>query len=69
MSAKIEKIIESIKRHQAEYAHAVLIAPPGRDAYEFGRVCGIYQGLRQAEQLINEAIGEPDDRSAKKLES
>lgn len=62
MSVKIERILSKLKTAQAEWANQVLAGSTGRDAYEFGRVSGVYQGLLRAEKMITDIIGEADDR-------
>lgn len=70
MSVKIERIIDKLKKTQAEWADGILRGKgSGRDSYEFGRACGTYQGLLKAEEIINEIIGEPDDKNGGKLDT
>lgn len=51
-----ERIISALKAEQAKFAHGALQTPAGRDAFEYGRVCGIHSGLQAALEVIDGII-------------
>ena len=59
----IQLYLERLKSAKAEYAHNVLRSPPKETEYGFGQVCGVYEGFLRAEQLLEDVIGEEDDRT------
>lgn len=52
MSSSIDQAVSAIAKDRREYADAALQQPKGRDAFEFGRVCGLNQGLLMAETKL-----------------
>lgn len=60
MSNKINHLLNAIKKAQAEHSHASLVRPAGRDAFEYGRAVGFYQGLCQVEIFINDILKEDE---------
>lgn len=49
---RIETLIQRLEHEQARLAHEALAKPNGRDAFDYGRVIGMYAGLEQAKQAI-----------------
>lgn len=45
-----------------ETATNALASPQGRDAFEYGRMSGLYAGLNEARNLVLDLISEEDDR-------
>jgi hypothetical protein len=58
----IERIISALRAEQARAAHGALQAPAGRDSFEYGRVCGIYSGLQQAQNVIDSILKDMDEK-------
>jgi hypothetical protein len=56
----VEQAIKRIEEVQAELATAALRSPNSRDAFEYGRVSGMYAGLERAIQLLS-TTEEDDD--------
>lgn len=54
--AAIESILQRLKDATPAAAVEGLARPQSRDAFEFGRLCGIQQGLALAQQIIEEAL-------------
>lgn len=67
----LEALIAAMKQRQAELA-AEAMKTPGMLAenglFQYGRQCGIYQGLEEAIELINGQLEEKDE-SAEKSQS
>ena len=62
--AQVEKtFIQRLKEKQLENALAAMETPKGKENFDYGKACGIHYGLRLAEQLFEEAIGEDHDRT------
>jgi len=45
-----------IEKEQQELAAAALRSPNSRDAFEYGRVSGVYAGLERAKQVLISTI-------------
>lgn len=54
--------IQRLEQEQARLAHEALAKPAGRDAFEYGKVIGLYAGIEHAKQSI---IAMFDDRERK----
>jgi hypothetical protein len=63
--AVIEKILGDIQSRQVKEAVEGLQRPLSKDAYELGRLTGIQQGLAIALGIVNEVIGEDEQKSNK----
>lgn len=48
----IDRAVSAIETDRRSHADAALSNPSGRDAFEFGRVVGIHQGLQMATDRI-----------------
>jgi len=57
----IDKVLNAIKQAQQELAMAALGKPNSHDAFEYGRVVGMYAGLEHALEVIMSTIKEEDD--------
>lgn len=58
----IERAIMLIEREQQDLAAAALRSPNSRDAFEYGRVSGVYAGLERAKEiLLSTIVTEEDD--------
>lgn len=45
--ASIDQVIKRLRQRQQESAHAVLLTPPGKAAFDFGVVSGTYRAYEQ----------------------
>jgi hypothetical protein len=52
------RILSALKRELDEIAHQAMGSPVGRDAFEYGRVTGMYAGLQRAVEVVEMAIGD-----------
>ena len=57
---RVEILIRRIEDEQASLAKDALSRPQGKDAYDYGRVVGIYAGLEQAKSLISDLMAEKE---------
>ena len=57
---RVEILIRRIEDEQASLAKDALSRPQGKDAYDYGRVVGIYAGLEQAKNLILDTMAEKE---------
>lgn len=57
---RVEILIRRIEDEQASLAKDALSRPQGKDAYDYGRVVGIYAGLEQAKGLISDLMAEKE---------
>ncbi len=57
-----EQFIERLKREQAQLALASLTRPNGRDAFEFGLLCGMTQAYDRMLTLLKEQQDEADGK-------
>lgn len=64
--AAIEKLLSRLKERQPAFAIEALTQVSQRDAFEFGRMTGILQGLKMAETLLEEVLEEEDANSSRK---
>lgn len=60
--SEIDLALSALKRSQAELAHSALQTPAGRDAFEYGRVCGIQHGLQLGVEVIDKILSEQSER-------
>lgn len=61
-----ERFIDTLKREQEKVALAALLNPRGRDAYEFGVVCGMAQAYERMLALLQEQQDEADGKARPK---
>jgi len=57
---RVEILIRRLNDEQVALAKEALERPQGREAYDYGRVVGMYAGLEQAKTLINEMLVEKE---------
>lgn len=57
---RVEILIRRIEDEQVLLARDALSRPQGKDAYDYGRVVGIYAGLEQAKSLISDLMAEKE---------
>lgn len=57
-----DRIISALKAKLDECAHSALRAPSQRDAFEYGRLVGIYAGLQMALDVVDNALGEDEEK-------
>ncbi len=58
----LRKYLQRLKEEQANCI-ALLATPKNKSEFGYGEACGIYQGLRRAEQLFDEVVGEDEDET------
>ena len=56
----LQKYLQRLKEEQAGCI-ALLATPKNKTEFGYGEASGIYQGLRRAEQLFEEVVGEDED--------
>mgnify|MGYP001564387375 CR=1 FL=1 len=54
----LDQSFGALRGKQIELAASALQQPAGRDSFEYGRVCGLYQGLEMALNVINDILTE-----------
>ena len=57
----IDKVLNAITNAQQEMAIAALRTPNSHDAFEYGRMVGMYAGLERALEVILSTIKEEDE--------
>ena len=57
---RIESLLQKLEQEQALMARDALSQPQGKDAFEYGRVIGIYAGLEHAKQVLVGMVAEKD---------
>jgi hypothetical protein len=57
----IDKVLNAITSAQQELAIAALRSPNSHDAFEYGRMVGMYAGLERALEVIMSTIKEEDE--------
>ena len=58
--ALLDLAISALKGRQQQLAIDALKTPRGRDSFDYGRVCGLYEGIGVALQLIEEILNDAD---------
>lgn len=61
MSGFVETLLKRLDDQLLEHSQQALMTPGERDAFAFGRACGIYAGLDRARGILKEMISEADD--------
>jgi len=56
----IDKVLNAITQAQQELAIAALRTPNSHDAFEYGRMVGMYAGLERALEVIMSTIKEEE---------
>lgn len=57
----VERAILNLQREQQELAAAALRSPSSRDAFEYGRMVGMYAGIERAIAVLMSTITAEDD--------
>lgn len=57
---RVEVLLQRIELEQARLAGEALKTPAGRDAFEYGRVAGMYAGLEHAKRVLIELVAEKE---------
>ena len=57
---RVEILLRRLEDEQKTLAIEALSRPQGKDAYDYGRVVGIYAGLEQAKNLILDTMAEKE---------
>lgn len=52
----IERVLMALNKELSQVAHSALDIPAERDAFEYGRMSGMYAGLKRAVALCEEAL-------------
>lgn len=58
---RFSRLLEKIAVTKIAHADSALKCPPEKTEYGYGRVSGIYQGLCQVEQMMNDILKEDDN--------
>ena len=57
---RVDILIKRLEDEQKTLAIEALSRPQGKDSYDYGRVVGIYAGLEQAKNLIQDIMAEKE---------
>ena len=57
----IDKVLNAITQAQQELAIAALRTPNSHDAFEYGRMVGMYAGIERAIEVVLSTIKEDND--------
>ena len=57
----VETLLKRLEQAQVEQAHSALTQPQGRDAFEYGRMVGMYAGIAHARSVLVDMISEAED--------
>jgi hypothetical protein len=55
---RIETLLQRLEQSQAELARDALQQPQSRDAFEYGRVVGMFAGLELAKTVLIDTVEE-----------
>lgn len=55
---RIEVFLQRLEQSQTDLARDALQQPQGRDAFEYGRVVGIFAGLELAKTVLIDMVAE-----------
>jgi hypothetical protein len=56
----LNKVLQVLQEEQAKCV-ALLATPKDKTSFGYGQASGTYLGLKRAEQLVTEVLGEDDD--------
>lgn len=56
----VDALLRRLDAEQADHARQALTTPQNRDAFEYGRMAGLYAGLEQAKTLLLNLMDEAD---------
>jgi hypothetical protein len=57
---RIETLLQRLEQSQAELASDALRQPQSRDAFEYGRVVGMFAGLELAKTVLIDTVAEKE---------
>ncbi len=56
-------LLRRLEEERNQLAAGALSQPAGRDSFEYGRVCGMYAGLKLAADLLLETQRDAEERT------
>ena len=56
----VDSLLKKLEQEMTDIANKALAHPQNRDAFEYGRVCGLYGGLNHAREMLI-GLGEEED--------
>lgn len=62
---RVHPLLQRLETEQALLAKEALAQPQSRDAFEYGRVVGMYAGLERAVNVLLDLIKEDEERGLK----
>ena len=57
----IERVLVLLEREINSLAHSALNLPSARDSFEYGRMVGMYAGLKKAIELVDSSLDEDSE--------
>lgn len=57
----IERVLVLLERELNTLAHSALNLPSARDSFEYGRMVGMYAGLKKAVELVDGQLDEDSE--------
>jgi hypothetical protein len=57
---RAQDLIQRLREEQERIAHDALSAPASRDAFAYGRACGMYAGIGVSMAALEEMIGDQE---------
>jgi hypothetical protein len=57
----IQRVLVLLERELNSLAHSALNLPAERDSFEYGRMAGMYAGLRKAIELVDGSLDEDSE--------
>lgn len=67
--ATVAHVIDMLRRRQREFEHEGLINPKGKEAFDFGVVCGTAQAYEQMLADINDMLEEEKQAEKRREQS
>lgn len=52
----IDPLIKRLEDEQRDFALEALTKPSGRDAFEYGRVAGVCEGIERARRIVEDIL-------------
>ncbi len=59
---RLETLLQRLETEQARLAAEALRQPAARDAFEYGRVVGMYAGLEMAKAALVASVADEEER-------
>ena len=57
----VERVLVLLEREVNDLAHSALNLPAQRDSFEYGRMVGMYAGLKKAIELVDGSLDEDSE--------